>query len=273
MIFMAKLDKSALFEKLIPVLLLATIGLSFFVGTLWQKVQNLEKGGVAGTTTTAGTQQQAQQAAPKATLEQIKNVWSKNVIKFGDANSKVLFVEIGDPSCPYCHVAAGKDPELNAQVGDKFKLVADGGSYVAPVIEMRKLVEAGKAAFAYVYYPGHGNGEMATKALFCAQEKDKFWEAHDLLMNNAGYELQNNVVKNDKAQSGKVADFLKGAVDATFMKECLDSGRYDSALQENVAIATDLGVQGTPGFYVNETMYPGAYSYTDMQASVDALLK
>lgn len=264
------ISSANVFEKLVPVLILATIGLSFLVGTLWQKVQNLEKNGVAATP--AGAQQAAQPAA-KASLDQIKGVFDKNVIKFGDASRKVLFVEIGDPSCPYCHVAAGKDPEINNQIGAQFKLIADGGQYQAPVPEMKKLVEAGKAAFAYVYYPGHGNGEMAMKAMHCANEKGKFWEAHDLLMNNAGYNLQNTDVKNDVAQAGKVADFLKSAVDAGFMKSCLESGKYDQSLKEQVALATQLGVQGTPGFFVNDTTYPGAYSFKDMQATVDNLLK
>lgn len=262
-----------IFEKLVPVLLLAVVGLSFFVGTLWQKVQNLEKGSVAGTTTTT-TQQAAQQpAAPKITLDTLKGLFSKDVIKFGDANRKLIFVEIGDPSCPYCHVAAGEDPEVNNQIGSQFKLVSEGGTYVAPVPEMRKLVDAGKASFVYIYFPGHGNGEMGMKALYCANEKGKFWDAHNLLMSNAGYELQNTTVKNDKTQSGKVADFLKSVVDPTFMKSCLDSGKYDQALQDDQALATELGVQGTPGFFINETAYPGAYSYKDMQATVDNILK
>ncbi len=274
MVFMAKgkeISPANIFEKLVPVLILTTIALSFFVGTLWQKVQNLEKGGTG--TTTTGTQQAAQPAAAKASLDQIKGVFGKNVIKFGDTNRKVLFVEIGDPSCPYCHVAAGHDPEINNQIGAQFKMVADGGTYLPPVPEMKKLVDAGKAAFAYVYYPGHGNGEMAMKAMHCANEKGKFWEVHDLLMTNAGYNLQNTDVKNDVAQSGKVADFLKSAVDSSFMKSCLDSGKYDQTLKEQVALATQLGVQGTPGFFVNETTYPGAYSFKDMQSTVDNLLK
>lgn len=261
-----------IFEKLVPVLLLVTIVLAFFVGTLWQKVQNLEKGTVSGTNTTT-TQQAAQQATPTIDINTIKGLFSKDLIKIGDANRKILFVEVGDPSCPYCHIAGGHDPELNNQVGSQFKMVADGGTYIAPVPEMKKLVDEGKASFAYIYFPGHGNGEMAMKALYCANEKGKFWEAHDLLMSDAGYQLQNTDVKNDKSQSGKVADFLKTAVDPTFLKGCLDSGKYDQRLQDETALARSLGVQGTPGFFVNETNYPGAYSYKDMQATVDSALK
>jgi protein-disulfide isomerase len=257
------------------VMVLVIIGMSFVIGRLTQKVEDLSAGlvssntlGAAVTATNAPTPQ-----APTVSIDNIKGVWSKNVVKFGDANRKLLFVEIGDPSCPYCHVAAGRDPEINKQMGPQFALAADGGSYVPPVAEMKKLVESGKASFAYIYFPGHGNGEMGMKALYCANEKGKFWQAHDLLMSNAGYNLMNNTVKNDTSQSKAVADFLKSVVDPGFLKSCLDSGKYDGRLADDRALASSLGVQGTPGFFVNATSYPGAYSWSDMKATVDAALK
>ncbi len=263
-----KVIKSSIFEKLVPALLVITVGLAFLVGVLWQKVENLGKGG----TTTTGTTAQQPVAQPKVELSQIKDLFSKDVIKFGNADSKVLFVEASDPSCPYCHVAGGLNSTLSAQMGPQFKLVKDGGTYVAPVLEMKKLVDSGKASFVWLYFNGHGNGELASKALYCAYEKGKFWEAHDLIMTSAGYDLLNNVVKNDKAQSGKMADFLKSAnVDG--LKACLDSGKYDDRLASDMALGQALGVSGTPGFFVNDKNFGGAYSYTDMEADVTSALK
>src|SRR3989338_7509327 len=132
---------------------------SFLLGSLYTKVKYLEKGGTPTTTTT--TQQQAPTKAV-VTLDQVKDAFNKRIIKFGNADSKLVLIEVADPSCPYCHVAAGLNPELNKQIGDRFTLVADGGNYVAPVPEMKKLVDADKASFAWLYTPGHGNGEMGT---------------------------------------------------------------------------------------------------------------
>ena len=211
----------------------------------------------------------AQPQAPKVTIDNIKALFanSKNLV-FGDKNSKNLLVEVADPSCPYCHVAAGEDPELNKQIGSQFTLVADGGTYIAPVPEMKKLVDSGKAAFVYIYTPGHGNGEMGTKALYCANEQGKFWQVHDKLMSNDGYNLMNTQVKNDKSKSGEVATFLASASDPTQMKNCLDSGKYDAKLQEDTQTASKLGVNGTPGFFINTTNFAGAYSWKDMQSAV-----
>lgn len=253
-------------EKIVPILVILSIILAFVVGVLWQKVATLEKGGgkPAGTAQVVPTN-------PPVSLDTIKSLFSKDLIKFGDANRKILFVEISDPSCPYCHAAGGANHAIYKSLGATFQLTADGGKYVSPVVEMKKLVDSGKASYVYIYYPGHGNGEMGMKALYCANEKGKYWEAHDLIMSDAGYAFVNNTVKNDKTKSQAVADFLKSVVDTTFMKTCLDSGKYDSRISSDQALAISLGVQGTPGFFVNATSFPGAYGWDDMKGSLQGL--
>lgn len=259
---------SSIFEKLAPALLVITVGLSFAVGVLWQKVSNL---GTQPAATNTGTQQQAP-APVKIDIAQIKDLFNKDVIKFGNADSKLIFVEASDPSCPYCHIASGLNPSLNKQVGTQFTLVSDGGNYIAPVLEMKRLVDEGKASFVWLYTNGHGNGELSTKALYCAYEKGKFWEAHDLLMTAEGYTLINDVVKNDIASVDKLVTFLKGA-NVTDLKTCLTSGKYDARLTEDMKIAGSLGISGTPGFYVNENNFAGAYNFTDMLPFVTSALK
>lgn len=221
----------------------------------------------------AGDQQAAAQpAAVTVSMDQLRGLFNGKNITFGKKDSKLIFVEFSDPSCPFCHVAAGTNRALNKQMGQQFILKADGGSYVAPVIEMKKLVDSGKAAMVWVYANGHGAGEMATKALYCAQEKGKFWQAHDLLMSDSGYKLINDVVKNDKAQAGTMADFLKSAMSASEMKNCLESGKYDDRLAADMNTAKQFGFNGTPSFFVNTQNFGGAYSYTDMEAAVKAAL-
>jgi len=257
-------------EKKSNIIQVAILGvlvvIAFLLGAL------LERNNVKTTKTTdtiTGTTQPT--AEPKIGLSEIKSAFSKAVIKFGDGKGKLVILEISDPSCPYCQIAGGKNKELNSQTG-QFKLVADGGTYLAPVPEFKKLVDQGKASFALIYSPGHGAGEMGMKALYCAFEKGKFWEANDLIMSNAGYNLMNNTIKNDKAQSGVLATFLSSAVDTTSMKACLDSGKYDSQLNTDAALAISVGVQGTPGFFLNDTNFAGAYSYKDMESVVNAAL-
>lgn len=249
-------------------LVIALVIAAFFLGSLTNKVATLEK-------KQSDTAQQAQNptntpqqpSQPSVTIEKIKALFNDKNLVLGNKNSKNLFVEIVDPSCPYCHAAAGKNPELSRQIGPQFTLQSDGGTYIAPVPEMKKLIEQGKAALVYLYYPGHGSGEMGTKALYCAHEQGKFWQVHDLLMSNAGYSLMNNDVKNDKTKSQQVADFFALVADSNQLKQCLDSGKYDVKLSEDIKIATPLIRQGTPTFYVNTAGF-NANSWTDMQSAV-----
>jgi protein-disulfide isomerase len=264
-------NKSNLSKYVIAALI---IGGLFYLGSLNKKISTLEK--TVGSLKTAGTGNTGDtgqpQAQPAASLDQVKNAFNKAVIKFGDDGKKVIALEISDPSCPYCQIAGGKNKELNNQSA-QFKLVEDGGTYLAPVPEIKKLVDAGKASFALIYTPGHGKGEMGMKALYCAFEMGKFWEANDLIMSGAGYDLMNNKVGNDKIQSGVLADFLSAVVNKNNMKSCLDSGKYDSQLAADQALAEGLGVRGTPGFFINAVNFAGAISYKNMESAVNAALE
>lgn len=245
----------------LAVLVAVLIGyLTYKVQDIEKRVTKIEKSGVT-----------AQQEPPKPVeMAEVKKLFKKGNIVLGKPDSKVLFVEFSDPSCPYCHVAAGLNPEIS---GDRFKTVANGGSYRAPVAEIKNLIDADKAALVVLYANGHGSGEIAAQALYCAHEKGKYWDAHNLLYTNAGYSLINDQVKNDKSKSGEMAAFLSSAVDPTFMTDCLSSGKYAKKLQDDQAKAQELGFGGTPMFLVNGERFNGAYNFADMEPSVTKFLQ
>lgn len=236
---------------------------------------SLFSSGQKGAPAPATDSSQKTQAPAKTavTMDMIKGLFDGQHVSFGNKDSKLVFVEFSDPSCPYCSIASGQNADLNKKAGSQFLLAKDGGAYVPPVPEIKKLVDAGKAAFVWVYANGHGNGEMGTRAFYCANEKGKFWPVHDLLMSGAGYDLLNNTVKNDLAKAAALADFLKGAVNPGEMQACLTSGKYDSHLTDDMTLASQFGFSGTPSFFVGTDSFAGAYSFKDMQATVDKYLK
>ncbi len=243
---------------------------AILIGYLTFKVNDLEKRVKVVESKPAGAAAQAQEPQKPVEMDKIKALITKGNIVLGDTKSKLIIVEFSDPSCPFCHVAVGLNPEIS---GDRFKTVADGGTYVPPVPEIKKLVEAGKAVYIPMYANGHGSGEIAAQALYCAQEKGAFWNTHDLLFTKAGYDLINETVKNDKANAPQLAQYIASAVDPTFMTECLSSGKYAPKIAADQAKAQELGFGGTPMFLVNGERFNGAYSFTDMQATVDKFLK
>lgn len=250
------------------ILILLLMAVSFFSGYLLNKTMTLQKS-LVDAKTTQGQAAGAQQAAPTTvSRDKVEALFTKGFIHFGDKNAKLIIAEITDPSCPYCHIAAGHNPELSKQAN--FQYVSDGGQYTPPLPEIKKLVDEGKAAFAVVYGTGHGNGKLGAEAMYCAFEKGKFWEVHDKLMTNEAYGLLNDQVKNDRSKSQQLADFLANDVDSAFMKDCLESAKYEKSLvRDEQEIDGGLGFQGTPHFVVNETIVNGARDWKDFQPLVD----
>jgi len=246
------------------VFLLVFIFLFLQIKNINSRLENIEK--------IINPQQQQQQTQIEVKLDQVKKLFTNDFIHFGDANRKLLIVEVSDPSCPFCHIAGGKNPEVASQVGERFKYQSDGGSYIPPVPEIRKLVDEGKASFAFIYSNGHGNGRIAAEALYCAYEKGKFWEVHDKLMTNAGYNLINEQVKNDRSKAQELVNFVADVIDPQFLSNCLSSAKYEKFLTRDEQLSPSLGFGGTPHFLINTTMYRGAYSYSDMKSEVEKYL-
>lgn len=234
-----------------------------------------------GTVTSANTSSGASQAAATTSAKvipqaQIDALFSRSdVIKLGNSNAKLKIVEISDPSCPYCHVAGGDDPELAKQVGTQFQYDTDGGTYIPPVREIEKLVADGKAQFVWLYFPGHGNGEVATQVLYCAQDQGKFVEAHNALFSNTAYNVINTNVKNDMTKVDQLYALMPSSIDMNTLKTCVSSNKYKDRLASEQALsytfATGNGF-GTPDFFVNYQNFSGAYSWADMKAAANAAL-
>lgn len=242
--------------------------IAFKLNALEGRVQSVETKVAAG----------PQAPEPEKPLEKdvVKALFKKGNIVFGKADAKLLIVEFSDPSCPFCNVAAGMSSEIAESMdpqGKRFVSKENGGTYEPPMPEIKKLVDAGKASFVQLYANGHGNGELASQALYCAHESDTFWETHDALYTKEGYDLINNDVKNDTTKAGALAAYLADVTDAGKMEQCLSSGKYAKKITEDMATAQALGFSGTPMFIINTQKFPGAYSYADMKSAIDAALK
>lgn len=239
---------------------------AYFLGVYKTKTEMLEKG------VGAAVQPAQQQAAAEPTsvdFEKVKEKFDGKHITFGDKDAKLVFTEVSDPSCPFCHIAAGLHPELN-NTSSQFKLVADGGTYVPPVPEIKKLVDEGKAAFLFLYSNGHGNGEVATQLLYCAHEQGKFWEVHDKLMTKAGYDLINDVVRNDATKVGELVDLIGNAANGGALKSCIDSKKYQAQPADDMAFVQSLtGGSGTPTFFVNENIVSGAQPWSAFEPLIN----
>jgi len=235
------------------IIIIGLIGLAFYLGfrSPGKKAEEELK--------PSETVQNNQTQVPEVRIEDVKSAFNESQIKFGDDSKKVIFLEISDPSCPYCSIASGYNNALNSQSGERFKLVEDGGTYVAPVREMKKLVESGEAAFAMIYRNGHGNGEVAMKALYCANEQGKFLEMFK--------EIYSDFAERDSGNNdtdGLIARYINNiGLDEAKFNKCMQDARYDKIINKDIIDGLNYGVEGTPTFFINGYKYAGVMQEED----------
>jgi protein-disulfide isomerase len=157
----------------------------------------------------------------------------------GPADAPVTIVEFTDYQCPFCHRAQAVIDQLL-------------GRY------------SGKVRFVHLDFPldGHPGAFPAARAARCAGEQGKFWEYHRGLMTSPG--------PLDAADLARRADTLR--LDRTRFGSCLTSDRHDDAIQASLRQGEELGVTGTPAYFVNGLMISGARPIQSFTEVVDAEL-
>ena len=157
----------------------------------------------------------------------------------GPADAAVTIVEFTDYQCPYCHRAQG-------------------------VIDQVLSRYAGKVRFVHLDFPldGHPGAVPAARAARCAGEQGQFWEYHRSLMTAPG--------TLDEADLKGRASALKLNADA--FGSCLSSGRHDDAIHASFRQGEELGVTGTPAYFVNGRMLSGARPVEAFTELIDAEL-
>lgn len=221
-----KTEERSSFEKLAPVLLIASLVLAFFVGVLWQKVNNLEKGGVAGANVEQDANAEAGQppVSGELTSEQVERIPE---VTDGDrirGTGKVYFVEYSDLECPFCK----KFHETMLSVMEKYE---------------------GKVVWVYRHFPLdmlHPKARTEAEAVECAYElggNDGFWKLTDKI-----YEVtpaNNGLVLEDLP---KYADEV--GLDGVKLQECIDSGKFKERVENQYQGGVSAGVAGTPGNFI-----------------------
>jgi protein-disulfide isomerase len=205
-----------------------------------------------------------------------------NFIKFGNENSKLLFVDITDPSCPYCHMSNYEFPEIaDYYSGGSIVFASKGGTYTPVLNDLKKLVQDGKASYVFLFLSTHGNGEKAAQVLGCAYDQDKYWEVHDAFFSKEGYQVINGGIattekRNLDLQTDRVdtlINFVANKVDKAKLKACMDSGKYTPIITASSDKAKELGIGGTPGYIFNTNIYGTVISYANVKDFIENALK
>lgn len=145
---------------------------------------------------------------------------------YGNAKSKVLFVEYGDFQCPYCGQAYPNIKSLTT----KYKQ---------------------QIAFVFRNFPiitAHPNAKAAAAAAEAASLQGKYWEMHDKL-----YETQNEWSNaSAKDRTTIFISYAKGlGLDSAKFTADMSSEVVTQKINFDTSVAKKANVEGTPTFVVN----------------------
>lgn len=156
--------------------------------------------------------------------------------ELGPAGAPVTIVEFSDFQCPFCSRAEPTLKQVHQKYGDKIRLV-------------------------YLDFPLgiHDHAIDAASAGRCAGEQGKFWQFHDAMFAD-----QRKLTPTDLK-----ADAKKLGLDSAKFDDCLDKGKYKSAIETDMAQGRDLGVDGTPAFFINGRPLTGAQPFEKFQSTID----
>jgi protein-disulfide isomerase len=139
----------------------------------------------------------------------------------GRQDAVVTLVEFSDYECPFCirHL-----------------------QQTMPLID-KNYISSGKIRYVFRDFPidtNHPQAIKAHEAARCALEQDKFWDLHTKLFSAPG--THTPLALEDRAKEANLSD--------TAFRSCIASGRTTAAIRETVKVGEDLGITGTPWFFV-----------------------
>lgn len=137
----------------------------------------------------------------------------------GQSNAPVTIVEFGDFQCPYCKEAESSLRAVMARYPQEVRLVFRN----FPLTQI------------------HPDAKMAAEAAVCADRQGKYWEMHDAMYDDQKA-LKLNSLKSTATRIG---------LDADRFSACLTDGSANQALDIDAKAAQELGLDGTPYFFVN----------------------
>jgi protein-disulfide isomerase len=147
----------------------------------------------------------------------------------GDPNAPIRMDVYSDFQCSACNIFAQQ---------------------VEPAV-VEQYVETGQVYIVYRHFPildrGTNESRQSANASMCAAEQGRFWDYHDMLFANV---LGVNAGSFTERRLNAFAEALDMDTDA--FSACLRENRYQNLVTEDITMAQQLGLTGTPSVFVND---------------------
>jgi protein-disulfide isomerase len=156
----------------------------------------------------------------------------------GPEDAKVTIIEAGCFGCPFTREAVPVIKQIISHYGDGVR-------------------------FVYKDFPmssAHPGADRAAEASHCAHEQGKYWEYQDILFENLGENSFEDLL-------GFAEDL---GLDTDQFSECLSSRKYKPKVDSDFREAFDIGVYGTPTFFINDRVVVGPKTFNEFKQIIDS---
>ncbi len=165
----------------------------------------------------------------------------------GSADAPVTVYEMSDFQCPYCQ----------RHTLETFPLIEE------------EYIKTGKVRWVFINFPIpqlHPNAISAAEVAMCSAQQDAFWPVHDLLF----------IHQEVWAEVRDPAEFLlsladSAGIDKTLLASCLQSEETRPQILQDAEGAQRTGATGTPSFYIEGMLLPGAYPMPIFRQVLDSI--
>jgi protein-disulfide isomerase len=155
----------------------------------------------------------------------------------GQDSAPITVVEFSDFHCPFCKRVQPTLSQLLDHYPGKVKVVFRD----FPLAQL------------------HPQAARAAEAARCAQDQGKFWEYHDVLFEQA-----------PKASDDDLKHYAKEVgLDAEQFAHCVSKSLHRDTVLRDVQEGTQLGISGTPAFFVNGRFVNGAQPFDKFAQIID----
>jgi protein-disulfide isomerase len=129
----------------------------------------------------------------------------------------------------------------------------------------QKYVKDGTLRIEWKDFPYQGR-ESVTAALAAraAQAQGRFWEYHDLV-----YANQSSGNSGGYNEGSLTALAEEAGLDTQRFREDLEGARYDDAVQADFREGQELGISGTPTFFINDRALVGLQPVATFEEAIE----
>jgi protein-disulfide isomerase len=154
----------------------------------------------------------------------------------GPKDAPITIVEFTDFQCPYCKASEATVKQVQAKYGNKVRLV-------------------------HMDFPlsFHAHAMDAANAARCANDQNKFWPYRDSVFANQG-----KLTPTDLKAAAKTL-----GMNTTQFNECFDKGKHIEEIKKDQLAGEQVGVDGTPGFFIDGRPLVGAQPLDKFSEIID----